>query len=94
MTGRFGIRAPNPEKSEPLDPAGLDLVLVPCVGFDRTGGRLGRGGGYYDRYLARCPQAGRVLVAFDVQRLDQVCREGTDQPVDAVVTEAGALQLG
>jgi dihydrofolate synthase/folylpolyglutamate synthase len=91
-TGRFGIRAPIQAKARAMTPEDLDLVLIPCVGFDRAGGRLGRGAGYYDRYLARCPQAGRILIAFEAQRLDHICREETDQPVDMVVTEAGVWQ--
>ena len=85
--GRYGIRVPVPERSEPVDPVALDAVILPCVGFDAAGNRLGHGAGYYDRYLPRCPQALRVLVAFEAQRLEIVATEPTDQRVDLVITE-------
>ncbi len=89
--GRYGILAPIPERSRRLDPQELDAVILPCVGFDAAGRRLGRGGGYYDRYLPQCPQAFRVLVAFEAQRLDAVAVDPHDQPAQAVVTESGAV---
>ena len=88
-TGRFGIRAPIPEKSDIIPADELDLVIAPCVGFDRVGGRLGHGGGYYDRYLLRCPNAVCIVMAFEAQRLESVVMEAHDRPADAVVTEAG-----
>ncbi len=89
--GRYGILAPVPERSRRLDPQELDAVILPCVGFDAAGRRLGHGGGYYDRYLPQCPQAFRVLVAFEAQRLDAVAVDSHDQRAQALVTELGTV---
>ena len=88
-TDRFGIREPALEKSKIWDPGDIDLVLCPCAGFDCTGRRLGMGGGYYDRFLPQCTKAFLLLPAFEEQRLNTVCTEDFDVPVDAVITEAG-----
>ncbi len=87
--GRYGIPAPIPERSTRLDPQELDAVILPCVAFDAAGRRLGHGGGYYDRYLPQCPQALRVLAAFEAQRLDTVAVDTHDQSAQALVTELG-----
>lgn len=87
--GLYRIPTPIPERSRLLQPEELDLVIAPCVGFDRRGGRLGHGGGYYDRYLPRCSRAVTVQTAFEVQGLDEIAMEGWDCPVDLTVTEAG-----
>lgn len=83
--GAFGVR-------EPVTPAATGLpatVLVPGRAFDPRGGRLGRGKGYYDRYLAGLPQARRVGVAFARQLVEAVPEDPHDLPVHVVVTEAG-----
>ena len=90
--GLYRIPVPLPERSRLLEPGEVDLVIVPCVGFDRHGGRLGHGGGYYDRYLPRCPQAVTVQAAFEVQAVDEVAMESWDCPMDLTVTEAGVWQ--
>ena len=84
---RFGIPVPVPEQSTVMDPADIDLVLCPCVAFDRDGRRLGMGAGYYDRFLPQCRNAVKILIAFEAQRLDTVCTEAFDIPMDAVITE-------
>ena len=86
-TDRFGIPVPVPEQSTAVDPADIDLVLCPCVAFDRDGRRLGMGAGYYDRFLPQCRKAVKILIAFEAQRLDKVCTEDFDIPMDAVITE-------
>lgn len=91
--GRFGIWAPVPERSVPAGASSLDAVILPCVGFDAAGRRLGHGGGYYDRYLPRCPQAVRVMAAFAAQRLDEVPTQRCDQRAEIVVTEEELLLL-
>lgn len=90
--GRYGIWEPIPERSRLVSPKELDAILLPCVGFDGQGGRLGHGGGYYDRYLPLCPQARRILVAFEAQRLERVSTRDWDQRADIIVTELGAAQ--
>ena len=90
--GRYGIWEPIPDRSRLIPPQALDVVILPCVGFDGQGRRLGHGGGYYDRYLPLCPQAVRILVAFEAQRLERVSTGEWDQKVDVIVTESGACQ--
>jgi 5-formyltetrahydrofolate cyclo-ligase len=84
---RFGIREPaGPE----VEPAEIDLVLVPGVAFDRSGRRLGYGAGYYDQFLTRVsPGTPLVGSCFSVQIADRVPSEPHDRPVDVVITERG-----
>lgn len=92
VPGRFGIPEPDRARSLRLAPEELGAVLVPCVGFDASLGRLGHGGGYYDRYLRRCPQAAAILTAFEAQRLEHVPRERHDLSFSVLVTEAGVFR--
>jgi len=93
---RWGIPVPDPSWPG-LDPAraGRILVAAPGLAFDRSGNRLGRGKGYYDRFLSRARAAGARLVVigicFSEQLLDGVPRTGTDQAVDGVVTDNETL---
>jgi 5-formyltetrahydrofolate cyclo-ligase len=76
----------------PLDPAQIDVILAPCQAVDRAGRRLGKGGGFYDRFLAR-PDV-RVLciaVAFHEQVLDEVPWTDRDCRVSMVVTDSEVL---
>jgi len=66
----------------------LDLILVPGVAFDPQGGRLGRGKGFYDRFLKKTPEKIlKIGLAFDWQMFDAVPMSGNDQYVDIVVAE-------
>ena len=85
-TGSYGIREPYPDEERRVDPSEADLVIVPCMGFDDKGDRLGHGGGYYDRYLPRCGFACRICVAFGEQKLDDVPTDEYDVRPDYVVT--------
>ena len=82
----FGTLAP--EYSAPR--AKPDLILMPLLGFDKHGTRLGYGGGYYDRTLAHLPKRPRLVgFAFARQEVDHIPREPHDVPLDAIVTELG-----
>ena len=86
--GAFGIREPDENCSHPAEPEEIDLVIVPCVGFDGNGGRIGHGKGYYDRYLTKLrPDAETILVAMEVQRLPEIRMDSTDIPITNVITE-------
>jgi 5-formyltetrahydrofolate cyclo-ligase len=83
---------PEPTEGRRLDPSSPDVVfLVPGLGFDPAGTRLGRGGGHYDRALAEYPAALRIGLACDAQIRSSLPREPWDQPMDAVVTERRVL---
>jgi len=90
VPGRGGIPEPGPH-CPAADLAGLDLVLVPGVVFDRRGYRLGYGAGLYDRALAAAPAVPRVGLAFSVQVVARIPPGPGDLPVDWLVTEAGFL---
>ena len=81
-----GLRTPR--HGAPVLPAVIDLVVVPGLAFDPSGQRLGRGGGYYDRFLHRLRRsATSVGLAFDVQVVDQVPADERDTSVDVLVTD-------
>ncbi len=88
QVGNYDILEPKEEFIRPVAPADIDLIITPGVAFDVHGGRLGYGGGYYDRFFAQrkeaCPL---VALAFEMQMMEEVPRGDHDQPVDAVVTE-------
>lgn len=90
--GFAGIREPGPEAPE-IEP---DAVIVPLLAFDRAGGRLGYGGGFYDRTLAALRLHKTVTaigVAYAGQELPEVPEEAHDQPLDAIATEQGVLMV-
>ena len=74
-------------------PGEVDLVIVPGVAFDRQGGRLGYGGGFYDRFLAECP-APRIALAFSMQIVEAVPCEECDLPIDVILTEQEEIAPG
>ena len=72
------------------------IVIVPLVAFSRTGGRLGYGGGFYDRTLEQLRAAGPVLAigfAFDAQEDADIPLDPTDQPLDMIVTETQVIDI-
>lgn len=81
---RFGMLEPAADLPV-VDPATLDVVLTPGVAFDRRGGRLGLGGGYYDRFLPTTP-ALRVGIAFDQCLAEELPCSEHDQRMDWVAT--------
>lgn len=84
----YGPREPRDRIA--VDPRMIDLVVTPGLAFDRSGNRLGYGGGYYDRYLARMDASVlRLGVAFSLQLVDRVPHEPGDQRVDIVITDQG-----
>ncbi|MBI4227173.1 MAG: 5-formyltetrahydrofolate cyclo-ligase [Candidatus Omnitrophica bacterium] len=84
--GPFGIEQPHPGRARRVRPDALDLIVVPGVAFDRLGYRLGRGAGYYDRFLATLPPGiPRVGLAFRCQRVARLPRQRHDQPVTTVL---------
>ena len=82
----------QPARGQAIAPEAIDLVLTPGVAFDGEGGRLGRGGGFYDRFLAQAASAGRAAacgLAFECQCVDEpLPGEPTDAGVDLLVTES------
>jgi 5-formyltetrahydrofolate cyclo-ligase len=84
--GAFGILEPREELRGAAAPI-PDLILVPGLVFDECGGRLGRGRGFYDRFLKQCP-AFKASLAFEAQILrKKLVLEAHDQLLDALVTE-------
>lgn len=87
--GPFG--AMIPEVDDFFEP---EILIVPLVAFDRRGGRLGYGGGFYDRTLEKLRATRATLAigfAYAAQEADDLPLEATDQPLDMIVTEQGIL---
>lgn len=93
--GAYGIMEPNPEAAQPVEEGyAPDVVFVPGLAFDRKGGRLGYGGGYYDRFSQKLrsasPSSRNVCwfgAAYEAQLVEQVPCEGHDLAMQAILTE-------
>lgn len=87
----FGTLAP----AELAPRAEPDVIIMPLLGFDSQGTRLGYGGGYYDRTLATMTKRPRLVgLAFAAQELEHIPRDAHDVPLDTIVTEAGVRHFG
>jgi 5-formyltetrahydrofolate cyclo-ligase len=85
-TGAFGIL--EPEGDNECRPEEIDLIIVPARAFTRAGERLGRGGGFYDKYMSKAEfRASKVGIAFECQIFDSLPCDLHDIRVDHVVTE-------
>lgn len=87
VPGSYGILEPRPGRCAPGRASELDLVLVPGLGFDRQGGRLGHGKGYFDKFLRKAKRAKKIGIAFREQILEKIPLEKHDQRVDCVITD-------
>ncbi len=88
--GSFHIEEPSGNHT--VDAADIEMVVVPAVAYDARGNRLGRGKGFYDRFLASTP-AVKVGVGYDFQLLDEIPAEPHDVPMDIVITQKSTIIL-
>ena len=95
VKGYCGIPEPDPKRLRLVEPSAIDTVIIPGSVFDKQGGRLGYGGGYYDRFLQyHAPRALRIGVAFDLQVIEAVPVEPHDQNLNYLVTETQTIHIG
>lgn len=87
--GAFHIEEPDGEDT--TDVADIDLIIVPAVAYDRSGNRVGRGKGFYDRLLCRA-RAPKIGVGYSFQLIeDGIEADGHDVPVDIVITDGHGI---
>lgn len=91
VPNRFGIHEPPPS-SPRCEPAELDVVCLPLVGWDRAGGRLGMGGGFYDRTLGGWKGPLLVGLAHSCQEVSRVPRDPWDVPLDFIATGSALIR--
>ena len=90
--GAYHILTVREERREILPPQEIDCAIVPGVAFGMDGARLGMGGGYYDTFLPKAPEAVRIAAAFQCQITEEIPRAPHDCGVDWIVTEQGVFK--
>lgn len=94
VPGYYGIPEPDPQKCLRVSAREIDAVVIPGSVFDIHGGRLGYGGGYYDRFLVNdASQAKRIGLAFEMQVVEKVPVQPHDQPLDILITEKRIVHI-
>lgn len=88
----FGLLEPIVDLTEKMHKDRIDLLLVPGVVFDRSGFRIGFGGGYYDRFLSDFPNM-TVSLLHSMQLIERVPKEEFDIPVEHLITEEGIFSI-
>jgi len=91
VTGKLGLKMPNPDKTEIVLPETIDLIVVPAVAFDRSGNRLGMGAGYYDRFLIKNQKCLTVGMTWACQLVTKLPCEEHDIRMQCLLTEEGFL---
>jgi len=91
-TGMLGILEPK-ASCEEINPESINFVMVPCMTCDIKGGRLGHGKGYYDRFLAKCPDAFKCLVCYDRLMAEEVPMDKWDINMNLIVGEVTELYV-
>ena len=94
VTSAMGLLEPPASEDAAAAALAADLLLVPAVAVDRAGNRLGRGGGYFDRWLPERPHGRVVAVVYDDELLEEVPHEPHDRRVDDALTPSGVIPLG
>ncbi|HCV32134.1 MAG TPA: 5-formyltetrahydrofolate cyclo-ligase, partial [Microcoleaceae bacterium UBA9251] len=92
-TGIYGILEPLPDAPK-IDQSEVDLILIPALGCDLRGYRLGYGGGYYDRMLSKAEWESKVAIGmiFEFALIAQLPVDSWDQPLHGICTESGHLK--
>ena len=86
VEGHYGVHQPHEKHIRPVSLEEVNLMLIPGLAFDRSGHRLGHGGGYYDRFLEKMPPTVfTVGLAFGFQVVDELPRYPTDIPVNKLL---------
>ncbi len=95
IPNRYGIGELPDVLQQIIDPAEIDLCIIPGIAFDHTGTRLGFGAGYYDRYLARVnPSARRIALAYECQmHTGTLPKDQYDLPMQDILTEKQWYQI-
>ncbi|MDV0443442.1 5-formyltetrahydrofolate cyclo-ligase [Methanocorpusculaceae archaeon Cs1] len=84
------FQVPEPLSAEiPADIDKIEIALLPLIGFDRSGNRIGYGAGYYDRFFDVYPDIPRIGLAYACQEVDRIPAESYDRKMDWIVTENG-----
>ena len=94
VQGVLGIYQPKKEFYRIYPPSTLEMVIVPGVAFTIHGHRLGRGGGYYDRFLSQLEgQIYSIALSFEMQIFDEIPFDVQDMPVDYIITEKRVIRI-
>jgi 5-formyltetrahydrofolate cyclo-ligase len=92
ITSELGTLEPPRSAWKPVAAKDLDLIIVPGVAFDKSGHRVGYGGGVFDRLLASAPQAVRIGLGFECQITTRLPSQKLDEPLDFLITEERVLR--
>ena len=94
IESEYGILEPSLEERH-INPNNLDLIVVPGVAFDRYGGRMGYGAGFYDRYFKRISKdrIKKLSLAYDFQILEKIPMNEQDVPVNYIITEKEFIHI-
>ena len=86
--GAYGILEPSSRNGVVIDPKEIDMIILPGLAFDKFGGRLGYGGGFYDRYLLAVKKdTPKIALGYSFQLVEKVPTEELDVPIDDVITD-------